>query len=154
MATMQFGGTVPVGGPRTRRTMLIATMLALASGCAGGCTLNPMERTIAKLGAAIEKKIADEGVLESWATEAEGDLYEPGFAAFVCVETGVRVKGLQGRVTAKAGGDSTRLPAGLREALIAQLSQPISDEQRAAILQTLGWNRTLGSPGISGKNGG
>jgi len=119
-----------------------ACLLAL-SGCLEGCQLpNAFPRELAEATKMIVQKVADEGTLEKWASNVEGDVFNPGVEAYVCVSSGVRLVGVQGEIDLTAGGDSTRLPSGVRDALIAQLSGPLGDQQRMAILEILGWNRT------------
>lgn len=114
-----------------------------AMGCLGGCQLpSAFPKELAQATQMIVQKVSDEGTLEKWASNVEGNVFNPGVEAYVCVSSGVRLAGVQGEIDLTAGGDSTRLPAGVREALIAQLGMPISDEQRAGILAILGWNRT------------
>ena len=99
---------------------------------------------VGELGKVVAAKIADEGTLQSFTSNLDGHVQDPGIESYVEIRAaaGVRAVGANGNITAAAHGDSTRLPAGMRDALIEQLKQPISDEQRAAILEILGWNRT------------
>lgn len=116
----------------------------LTIGCAGLLPGQRLEQALGQAAEALGQKIVDEGVLKDWLIDADGHVQDPGLATGVCVDirTYVRAIGVNGNLVSKASGDSTRLPAGLRDELIKQLSGPISDEQRAGILAILGWNRT------------
>jgi len=123
------------------RYALVIGLLAV-SGCLGGCGLpSGFPKELSQVTQMIVQKVSDEGTLEKWASNIEGNVFNPGVEAYVCVSSGVRLAGVHGEIDLSAGGDSTRLPAGVREALIAQLNGPLSDAQRAAILSILGWNR-------------
>jgi len=130
---------------------MLPVMLLFLSGCLSK-SVSSMTDPMGKLANTLAEKIADEGVLKEWMINADAKLDHPGAVAFVRIETaaGVRLEGVNGTIVGKGGGDSTRLPAGTREALITQLSMPISDAQRTAILELLGWNRTPegGTPAV------
>lgn len=135
------------------RTLAGVALLAVNGCLTGGCKLpgSRLEMALADAADQLGKKVADEGVLEKFLLDADGHVQDPGLESYVQVTmaAGVRAKGINGNIVARASGDSTRLPAGMRETLVKQLDGPLSDEQRAAILQILGWNRTPpgGTPG-------
>lgn len=112
---------------------------ALPAEYAGGLTM-------------VTEKIADQGMLDKWLANATSNIQDPGLESYVQVTTaaGVRIVGMNGRFDMNAGGDSTRLPPGVRAELIDQLGMPISDDQREAILRLLGWNREQESPAGAG----
>ena len=129
-----------------KRSWMIA--LVMAGGCLGtGCiskSITGMTDPMGKLADTLANKISDEGVLKEWMAQAGANFNNPKAVAFVRVEvaSGIGMEGVDGSIEAKGGGDSTRLPAGVRDELIQQLNGPLSDAQRAAILEILGWNRT------------
>lgn len=118
----------------------------LCAWSACGCQLpgSKLEAALAQSAETLAKKIQDEGVLQAWMLDADGHVQDPGLESYVSATfaAGVRAKGVNGNIVARGNGDSTRLPAGVRESLIKQLDGPISDLQREAIMIMLGWNRT------------
>lgn len=129
--------------------LLWGAVLALAlNGClVTGCvtkSITGMTDPMGNIANTLASKIADEGVLKDWMASANANFNNPKAVAFVRVEvaSGIGMEGVDGSIAGEGSGDSTRLPAGLREQLIAQLNGPLSDQQRAAILTMLGWNRT------------
>ncbi len=114
-------------------------VLFLVSGCAAPMGL-PKE-----FGAAatvLTAMVADQGLLDDFIGNIRGHVNEPGMAVFTTIEvtSGVKIVGVDGDVNLQASGVGTQLPAALRESLIARLDQPnLTDAQRAAILDMLGW---------------
>ena len=113
----------------------------LIGGCVGGPQAMPAE--FAGIVTKITDKAIDETVLDSMVSNMRGHVLNPGVEAYVVIElaAGARIKGMDGDVMLDTSGTGTKLPSGMREALIRQLDGPLSDEQRAAIFEILGWNR-------------
>lgn len=129
----------------------------LAVAVVAGCrSPNGLPKEYAAGLAMVTQKIADQGVLNDWASDATANLHDPGMESYVRVETavGVRIAGMDGRFDLGTQGGGTQLPPGVRESLIQQLDGPISDQQRAAILSILGWNRTQAEAGTGAASGG
>lgn len=131
-----------------RWLMLMLMLLGFMGlpGCALHQAAESMTALPASLGKSAEaatKMILDQGVMDRFMVNAEGDFTLPG----VQVSSGIlfvstaRLVGVTGRIESSMDGTGTQLPKDVRAALIEQLSMPISDEQRAGILTTLGWNR-------------
>lgn len=135
------------------RWVLALAAVVCATGCQGPRAL---PREYADGLAIVTKKIADQGMLDRWVSEASANVDNPGLESYVRVETavGVRIAGMNGELDLDAGGLGTQMPPGMREALIEQLGQPISDAQRDAILQILGWNRAQTEAGGGSTGGG
>lgn len=129
-----------------KRTLWFGILLVMAEGClVTGCrSPNALPREYAAGLMMVTAKVADQGVLDDWTSDAMANLQNPGLETYVTttVAAGVRIVGMNGRFDLGAGGDGTQLPPGMREELMDQLGQPISDAQREAILTILGWNRT------------
>lgn len=86
--------------------------------------------------------VADQGLLDEFIGNIRGHVNEPGMAVFATIEftSGVKIVGVDGDVSLQGSGVGTQLPAALRESLIARLDQPnLTEDQRAAILDLLGW---------------
>lgn len=111
-----------------------------------GCQLpgSKLEAAMSEAGQKIAQKIEDEGLLKDWLVNGDLHVNNPGLESYVAVTVaaGVRAVGVNGNIVAAVNGDATRLPADMRASLIKQLDGPISDAQRTAILEILGWNRT------------
>ena len=101
-------------------------------------------KELSQLIARTGEMISDQGVLDTFKTDLDGHVQDPGVETYVeiRVAAGGRLVGVNGNLDVNAGGGATHLPSGLRESLIGQLDGPIGDEQRLAILSILGWNRT------------
>lgn len=114
------------------------------TGCSSMQAGNRMMDAMAQAATTLSEKIRDEGVLQQWMIDADGNVQNPGVESYVTLTLagGVHATGINGSIVARGSGDSTRLPSGVREELVKQLSGPISDAQRTAILTILGWNRT------------
>ena len=118
----------------------------------------PGAKLEAALGQAAEQiavKIQDEGVLDKFLLDADGHVQDPGLESYVqvTIAAGVHAKGINGNIVARASGDSTRLPAGVREAMLKELDNPnTSDARKDAIYVLLGWNRTPGGGNPAGAN--
>lgn len=127
-----------------KRCFLILTVLS--TGCLSKSIVG-MTDPMGQVAQTLSAKIADEGVLREWMAEASARLDHPAAVAFIRNETavGIRMEGVNAEIAGSGGGDSTRLPAGVRAALVEQLGMPIGDSERAAILSILGWNRTPAS---------
>ena len=132
---------------RLMRLMGLMGLMGLLGLGLPGCGLPKGINTIPEqLGKALEgltSMVKDQGVLENFTTDAEGNFVNPGVETYagVIIVSGVRLQGVSGQIAAKGSGTGTMLPPELRASLIRQLDGPISDEQRAAILEILGWNR-------------
>lgn len=122
------------------QALMAAASLPLFVGCAPSLSTSDFQPI---LEGAVEI-IRDQGVLDEFTQNANGSFINPGLEAFMVLEarSGVRLVGAEGELAIMTSGTGTQLPAGLRESLIEQLSQPIGDAQRTAILEILGWNRT------------
>ncbi len=102
-----------------------------------------------KLGASLEavaNQIADQGILEKYAANAEGEFIEPGVEtqAGIIATASVRLRGVSGTLDASAGGHGSNVPSGVREALSAQIAGKMTDEQIRATL--------LGGSSLGGSN--
>ena len=128
---------------RTMAAAAAAACVGALIGCAGCTGINAFPRELTQVAEGMTKMVQDQGVLDRFESGLAGNLQNPGLESYVRVTfaTGVHLVGMNGEVDLTTAGAGTMLPAGLREALIAQLDAPISDEQRAAILAILGWNR-------------
>ena len=104
-----------------------------------------LERALGQAAEQLNQKIADEGVLDKFLLDADGHVQDPGLESYiqVTIGAGVRAKGINGNIVAQASGDSTRLPAGVREAMLKELDSPnTSNDRKNATYILLGWNRT------------
>ena len=121
---------------------LILAVLAI------GCAPNALPKEFVAFASVMAEQIKDQGILDEWAQRWAAEGVEPGFEFYTGIEFvgGARLPGVAGRAVIEASGDGTQLPANTREALIQQLDQPISDDQRSAILKILGWNRAQSTP--------
>ncbi len=118
-------------------------------GFATGCNLpTGLPKEFAEVADAMTAMVTDQGVLNQFTSGIDGHIQNPGLETYLSVRTtaGVRIVGVNGEVDLQAEGGGTQLPKGAREALIAQLSGTLSDDQRAAILTILGWNRANPQP--------
>ncbi len=91
----------------------------------------------------ITEMVRDQGLLDQFTSSIDGHVNDPGIEVFVdiTVASGVRMIGVDGNVSLDASGIGTQLPTEVRSHLIRKLDEPnLSDEQRAAILDLLGWN--------------
>ncbi len=127
--------------------ILVALLLGVSIWHTGGCAatnaaFGSMEQ-MAKFAETAAQQIADQGVLDKYQVDADGQFVNPGVKVSTAlkVESDVRLIGVSGQISAAVHGTGTQLPAGLRQSLIEQLAMPISDEQRNHILEILGWNR-------------
>jgi hypothetical protein len=122
------------------------TMIGL-NGCLSGCSMlgnkNMFPDELTQLVQVTAEQIADQGVIDQFATDIKGNVQDPGVESYVSIKlaAGVRMVGVNGDIDVTTGGTGTVLPAGTRETLIKQLDGPLSDDQRTAILEILGWNR-------------
>lgn len=122
------------------------------NGCLAGCSMlgnkNMFPDELTALVKVTAQQIADQGVIDQFTTDIKGNVQDPGVESYVSIKlaAGVRMVGVNGDIDVSTGGSGTVLPAGTREVLIKQLDGPLSDEQRAAILEILGWNRRAPSP--------
>lgn len=109
-----------------------------------GCAPQLSTREFAPIIKQMAEMINEQGVLDQFTSSAEGSFINPGLEAYMVLEAkgGVRLQGAEGELMLATSGTGTQLPSGLKQSLIDQLSQPIGDDQRNAILQILGWNRT------------
>ena len=139
------------GAPRnngrieTMKAWKIVLVVLFAVWAVPGCQM-PGENLVGVLkdtGQALVTQIGAEGVLDKYTFDANAHMNNPGVEAesCICAKSALRMIGVDGDMATAASGTGTQLPTGLSQALIDQLSQPISDEQRAAILEILGWNR-------------
>lgn len=124
----------------------IACLLCLgliASGCGMGPSGFPKE--LATVAEKMATMVEEQGVMDDFASNIAGTVNNPGMESYVGMEltAGVRIAGVDGSIDLTTSGTGTQLPAGVRKALIEQLDGPLSDDQRAAILAILGWNRTV-----------
>lgn len=147
-----------------KRSWMIAVVV-MAGGCLlSGCSsmsksLTNMTDPIGNVSQVLAEKIADQGMLDQWKASADAHMNNPRAVAGVSVEvkTFYGLEGIDGDVGGAGGGDSTRLPDGVREALLKELDNPATTpERREAILTLLGWNRTAsgGNPNAGGPGGG
>ena len=132
--------------------MFRITLSVIGSCClifGGGCNLaqaiNPMGMAMEEAASGLVRMVEDQCVLKDFSGNIDGNVFNPGVVSESCFSTKIRLTGVQGSVDLSGRGTGTKLPAGLREALVGQLDGPISDAQRESILTILGWNR-LESP--------
>ena len=110
-----------------------------------GCNLpTGLPKEFAQVADVMAGLVRDQGVLDNFTSNIDGNIQNPGLETYVSIRTtaGVRIVGVNGEVDLGVEGTGTQLPRGVRDSLITMLGQPIGDEQRAAILEILGWNRT------------
>ena len=134
------------------RIAVCALACVILSGCAsnpftGGAEMSALPGEYGNVAGVIADLIKDQGILKDFDGDGRVDVMDPGFAFYVKTEVGGRLVGTNADLEFGVEGTGSRLPAGLRESLIGQLNGPISDEQRSAILEILGWNRQPGNPG-------
>ena len=135
------------------RIRMFATTLLLV-GFLAGCQANPftggseisgLPGEYGKIAMVLANIVKDQGVLKDFDGSGRIDIMDPGFAFYTKTEFGGRIVGTNADLELNMDGTGTTLPAGVRDALITQLNGPLSDAQRNAILEILGWNRTMGS---------
>ncbi len=127
-------------------TFLAQVLSMGAGGCLmAGCSMFPSE--MSQMTAMVVDKVADQGMLDKWASNMEAHVNNPG------IETGVVIRiagygrfiGTDGQVSLGTEGGGTDLAPGERDALIRLLELPGLDEAaRMAILKRLGWHRGEG----------
>lgn len=107
----------------------------------------------------LADKIQSEGMLDKWLLNADAHFNNPRVVAGIVfeVKTIVGVEGTSGNVIAEGAGDSVRLDPAVVDALVEEMKNPnTSNERRNAIMMILGWNRTFeggndrASPGSGG----
>lgn len=132
-----------------KRNLLRMVLLVYAAGTAG-CAATALPAGYGDALAMIVEKVADQGMLERWSSDAAAHVINPGVETSISITTSatVRLVGMDGQIELDTGGGGTKLAPGLREALIAQLDGPLSDEQRAAIIRML-WGAGGTSPPVS-----
>jgi hypothetical protein len=89
-------------------------------------------------------KVTDQGVLDTFVSNVEGDVINPGIEAYggLLAVSGVYIRGMDGRVRLMSQGTGTQLPTAYRETLLSMLADPtVTDEMKAQIVEILGWNR-------------
>jgi hypothetical protein len=136
------------------KRFVCALVLLACLGTLGGCarllgieksvnSMAALPETLADVGKATVQMMADQGVMDTFTANAEGDFLNPGIRLSSCIkiESDARLIGVTGSIGSNVQGTGTQLPKDVRAALIGQLPNA-SDEQRAAILTTLGWNRS------------
>ena len=132
---------------------LVRTLPAmLVLGALIGCNAFPKDQgSIIKV---MLKHVADQGTLESWGANVDGDVWEPGMSGQVCVTTSVFLKGVRGHVDLGTQGGVTGLAPGLREELLRQFADPrTSQEVRDQIIALLG-GKTGRNPSSVGSDDG
>jgi len=95
---------------------------------------------------ATVEKIVDQGVLDTFTSNIEADVINPGIETYagVLAVGGVYIRGMDGRVRMLSEGTGTQLPPDARIALLERLQDPnITVEERDKILELLTWNRQL-----------
>ena len=120
-------------------------LLEKIEGTAGGLTGSVMAlpATLANMGEKMVAMIEDQGVLDKWTIDADGNFINPGLevSATLKLALAVNLIGTSGSIEGGGGGEGTQLPRDVRAKLIEQLGLPLSDAQRQKILDILGWNR-------------
>lgn len=122
-------------------TLIVAYVLTLVLG---GCTMpGAMPGDFAAVVQSMVRHVEDQGVLDDFKSALDAHVQDPGMESYLefRLTAGVALVGVNGEVDLSTHGTGTQLPKGVREGLIEQLAGPISDDQRAAILDVLGWNR-------------
>lgn len=123
---------------------LIALLLpGLTGGCMFSKAYEQMGDLNAKLGEAVAASVEmmrDQGVMDKFLVNAEGEFIEPGVVAEagMVFRSSARLAGVSGTLDSQVSGTGLKLPSGAREALLSSLENA-SDEQRAAIWRLLGW---------------
>lgn len=98
-----------------------------------------------ELGAAatvLTNMVAEQGLMDDFIGKVRGHVNEPGMELYVEIRaaSGVRVVGVDGDVNLSASGVGTQLQKEVRDSLIKKLDEPnLTDTQRAAIIDLLGW---------------
>ena len=127
--------------------LLAAILAAILTFFGIGCVPSSLPAAMPAEFYGVVDKIAvmveEQGVLDEFVSDIDGHVQDPGLETYVQVTVagGVRLVGVNGNVVLEAFGTGTQLPSGVRAELIKQLSGPLSDEHRTALLEILGWNR-------------
>ncbi len=122
----------------------IAVFLGCVTLWHTGCSLpTGFSKEFSQVAMNTAAMMKDQGVMDQFTSNIRGHVNDAGIESYVTVTTaaGTRLVGMDGDIMLNTSGTGTQLPHGAREALIAQLGQPISDAQRDSILTLLGWNR-------------
>jgi len=132
-----------------KKSWLIAVAVVVglvAVGCSSmSKTMTNMTDPIGNLTQVLADKVADQGMLDKWNASADAHLNNPRAVAGVAVEvkTFYGLEGIDGDVGGQGGGDSTRLPDGVRAALLKEMDDPATTpERREELMVLMGWNRT------------
>ncbi|MCG8406738.1 MAG: hypothetical protein MI923_16200 [Phycisphaerales bacterium] len=143
------------------RTRIIMLLCVLLVAVVPGCIDSSINKIVGQMGGAAEmaiSKVADQGILDDWVVDGYGNIQDPGVEGYVTltVAAGAKMRGINGRLEAGAGGRGTQLPKGMREAALKGISEldgrtdPEANALRERYLDLLGWNRT-GAPNPPGK---
>lgn len=120
---------------------LLMSLLVGFGGCFnGGCSgMNAFPRELSNVAGIVGNMVADQGLMEEFTGNIRGHVNEPGLQSYVSltVAAGVKMTGVDGDIGLEAQGVGTQLPKDVREALIQTMMGPVSDADRAAIMQLL-----------------
>lgn len=119
--------------------IVLVFLMFFNGGCLSGLSGFPSE--MGQAANVLAEMVRDQGVMDKFLGQLEGNIYDPGIETYVKVSSGIHLVGTQGSIDLTTEGTGTQLPTGVKQALIDQLSGPLSDDQRVAILTILGWNR-------------
>ena len=113
----------------------------------GGNGIGGLPKEYQNMALVLSELVRDQGILKDFDGAGRVDVMDPGGALYTKTEVGFRIVGTNADLELNVDGTGTRMPAGMRDALLQQLAGPISDAQRDAILTILGYNRQPGNPG-------
>lgn len=119
----------------------LLSIVLCGAGCSGLMGFPTEFQQVSKM---VVDKVADQGVLEKWASNMNAHVNDPGIEAGVVIRIAsyARIIGTDGDIMLNTGGGGTQLAPGERDALISMLSWPgMSDIERMAIMRRLGWHR-------------
>ncbi len=126
---------------------ILLLIIPCLAGCGGGVFGFPSEfQQVTKM---VTAKVADQGMLEKWASNMSAHVNNPGLESGVVIRIAgySRIIGTDGEVMLETGGAGTQLAPGERDALIGMLGWPgLSDVERMALLRRLGWHRGENEP--------
>lgn len=132
-----------------RLVRMVPAMLGLAM--LFGCSAFPADQ--GKIIQVMLEHVTDQGILEKWSANVDGDVWEPGMSGQVCITTSVFMKGVRGHVDLGTQGGVTGLALGLREELLRQFADPRTPQDvRDKIIVLLGG--TAGGNPSSAESGG
>lgn len=130
-------------GDKMDARLLSAGLLAMISGCLSGC-LAPagFPRELGQVVEKMTEMVAEQGVLDNFTSQIEGDIFNPGLESYMIIGAGVRLRGVQGSVDVGTEGTGTQLPAGALEQMWSTLQDPnVPQAAKDKIWEAINWNR-------------